>query len=558
MKPWRFYGRGKELKELVRLLQLSPQDGRDLHFAAYYVMGRRNVGKTQVFREAVRVSETRLPTLRFEFRKGQGAAGSLAYFRRKLHAKGLGALVEGLPPRGPYDTDTARLADMVDHLIRKGAVVSLDEFHHADRIAGFLGDIKQVIDEFQGVNGTRATGKLLLTGSHQQRMAHMLSETAPLFGRVEPALVLKQWPVSETLEMAAEQGFLARPARFLSLWTAYGGVPRHWQEFAGNRKGQMDRFLGTKGDREWRAGFIEDERLRLRVQEERYDWKAYMSVEPGLHRTLRMLAESPQRGMTARAVAEGFRDEGKRAADEDGRMQLEDDGGTPVGETEVDLVGDRMRMMQHLLELVSDSLDFLDFTVPERWKVHDLNTRFQLHVFPEVFSGKRASVEARRSRMGPGFVPDRLELLEGLAFERFCAEWTEARLGAVWSEDGAARCGLPDVDVLAEIPGGAKAATLFMGSCKRNPDRHDPVAAKKVFNGFLDSLKRNPEGGWERKKADDILGMERRRAAFSPVMTGRARKRMQADGFACFDIRSMARELGIDPGNETALPANPP
>jgi len=43
--------------------------------------------------------------------------------------------------------------------------------------------------------------------------------------------------------------------------------------------------------------------------------------------------------------------------------------------------------------------------------------------------------------------------------------------------------------------------------------------------------------------------MERRRAASSPAMAGRARKRMQAGGFGRFDIRSMARELGTGPGN---------
>ena len=62
--------------------------------------------------------------------------------------------------------------------------------------------------------------------SHQQQVLDMFRSTEPLHQRASMIAGLRQWRVQTVLEMAAEQGFLQRPGRFLTLWCAFGGVPR--------------------------------------------------------------------------------------------------------------------------------------------------------------------------------------------------------------------------------------------------------------------------------------------------------------------------------------------
>lgn len=551
MAQWRFYGRDEELATLQSRLQLRPEERRPYKFAAYYVMGRRGVGKTGLLDEAVRRSGTRLPVVTFEFEGGDNSAECLRKLVDRVNEQGHGALLDDLAPRRPTQTENSRFTDVMAHLIGKGAVVSLDEFHHADKhefVGGLVGGLKIMIDGFQGVvNGTHPPGKLLLMGSHQQRMANLFLSDQPLHQRVELALWLRQWPVGTVLEMAAEQGLLARPGRFLTLWTAYGGVPRYWERFAANRQGQMDGFRGTADEDAWRKDFIRTERHGLSDHGERFDARAYASVERTLRPVLLTIARSPKLGMTAEQIVERLSDRARLPDGTEKRIAEDLREQAAASMPTVRSIDDDMEMLCDRMELVDCSGDHLDILAPVRWRIQDLNSLFQLQVFPELFVGKGRKGSDGFGEPSADTQLQRLKDLEGRTFERFCAEWLRERpdVQPVRARHGAKRGRLPDVDVLAEM-GRGRGARLLLGGCKRDGRGHRPNVLRKQFAAFMESLQ--DAGPHDRKAARQELSMPRVHAAFSPAFDEPQVGRLEAEGFECHDIRSMARTLGIDPG----------
>ena len=90
-------------------------------------------------------------------------------------------------------------------------------------------------------------------GSHQQKFDAMWESTAPLFQRNDGYIRLHQWKLSTVMEMAAEQGILESPGRFLALWTAFGGMPRNWERYCiGQRYAHLHDIEDQKA---WRKAF---------------------------------------------------------------------------------------------------------------------------------------------------------------------------------------------------------------------------------------------------------------------------------------------------------------
>ena len=288
MADWRFYGRVVELARLEGALQL--QENKSRGFCAVRITGRRGVGKAELLTEAGRRGTRNAPLMICRLPSGGDGAQAVADLVATIERGGLQHLVADLPQVG-WDRDPGwRFLHIVDHLISKGAVVGLDEFHNAER-SRLVTPVKRLIDEYQSLGGRKPTGKLVLMGSHQQQMLRLFRSDQPLYGRDDLAVQLRQWPPSTVLEMAAEHGILAHPSRFLTLWTAYGGVPEHWRRFAGDPISDEvnARRLGTWPDgRSWRRAFLGAEQETLHSDPEaRFDNRAFIALaEP--HREVLM------------------------------------------------------------------------------------------------------------------------------------------------------------------------------------------------------------------------------------------------------------------------------
>ena len=522
MPDWRFYGREEELAKVRRSLQLSDPDGRV--FVARVLLGRRGIGKSALLAEAAKGLAAAPPFLTVQLPEG-GREDCLDAIVAEIRKAGLGPLMDDMPadPLNRWSTANAqgRFTDIVSHLIEQGVVVCLDEFHNA-RNASIESPLKLMIDHFVGrpLSGTkRPPGKLVLTGSHQQHLLRMLQSDAPLHLRTTPLLLLRQWPLSTTFEMAAEQGLLARPGRFLTLWTAYGGLPHRWERVATDPDFAAVRDpAALPDDREWRLEFLRAEREALAGRFERVDDKVIIELSKDLRAALIWMSRQSARGGTAGEIAAGAGVDGKRM--DKALLELE----------------------SHL-ELVR--FDQPRFIGPNLWRIADNNTLFQLGVFRDLYPRDprvRRPVSSAEQLTW-------LENLEGRSLERLAEEWLAGRPGADpaeggWVESGVCfrgPSGVREIDAAALLrqENGVK---LILADCTRGARAHEPGRAAELFGAFLDFL---AETGLLRqmKDANKIF-----RLLIAPVFSDDERERIERDGtFVACDIPQMALKSGVSP-----------
>ncbi len=544
MAEWRFYGREAELAELRNRLHLdiSPEERR---FGAYFIAGRRGIGKSELVRRTMELAGADTPFIFMEIEQGRDAAACLEDLLDRVDDVNLDGLLADLPPRRRRQTDRSRFAAIVGHLIRKGAVVAFDEFQNAKE-AKLVGGIKIMIDDFTSVSGCgEATGKLLMLGSHQQHLRELFSPKSPLHGRATPAVEMRQWSIRTVMEMAGRHGLLVWPDRFLTLWTAYGGVPKYWKRFvAGDDLSRMRDYDALEDGDEWRRRFLDAERRILRESSELYTTSAFVEVGPYGREALLVLARNPDRAMTAgrmaSRIARGF--------------------GGPGDPPDGERVRAEMMRLKLGMQAVTGRDEFLGPEGDTRWMIDDLNGLFQLRVFPELFEEGKGGDDASLS-IAPSRSPlDDLKTLEGRALERMSAEWLRGLPGTRWSQHGSWRRGMdPDIDVTA-MTGEGDGARLLLGSCKRDARNHDTEKAESQFGRFLESIGKvdarfRRRFGWNIPE-DAGNGLadawqsdrgNRRHVAFSPIVSDRDRERLAAAGFECFDIADMAAEYGFGP-----------
>ena len=123
------------------------------------------------------------------------------------------------------------VARAVGSMCSAGVVVILDEFQicHAGPLRGFPSLLQAEVDRLQDLD---TTGGLILLGSVQTEMEALLNDRrAPLFGRSTFEISLEPWDLETVFEVCREQG-AADPARCLTLWTLFGGVPKYWRHYA--------------------------------------------------------------------------------------------------------------------------------------------------------------------------------------------------------------------------------------------------------------------------------------------------------------------------------------
>lgn len=312
--------------------------------------------------------------------------------------------------------------------------------------------------------------------------------------------------------MAAEHGILAHPDRFLTLWTAYGGVPKHWRRFAGDltsdeAHGVNARTLGAWQDgRSWRMAFLDAQHEVLRPDpEERFDNQAFIELAEPHREALLWLGQRRPKG----------------AAVQDFPQELRQRAGPTLQESLITL--------ERHLELVEPDGEFLE--KGNRWRVSENSTLFQICVLQMPPPGASGPLDNSDS----GRTISRMETLEGHALERFAARWLAGLPGVTWTGFGNWRRGLPDIDVMA-VQGEGRNRTLVLGGCKRNAD----ALLARQFKQFLESTGNS-------EQARQLRELPQRRILVSPEFTTVQRKRFSTSGFECVDIPDMARSLGIEP-----------
>ena len=538
MTGWRFYGREKDLEKLELNLRLHENTS---NFDALRIIGRRGVGTTEFVKEAARRGTGEPPVLHVELPSPQEADGEAAceMLKRAAIQAGLSNAFGTLPDRNPYRYGGMWFEEILRCLIQAGTVVVLDEFHHA-RPLGLESGIKLVIDGFTCVGAPRVSGKLVMMGSHQKQLLYMFRSDQPLFQRATASIRLAPWPVGTVLEMAAEQGFLRHPGRFLTLWTAYGGVPKHWHRFAdSNRFAKLREFSLWPDDAAWRRAFIDNEREFLADPEERFDSRSFVELAPQQREVLLWLAHNRPRGATLEEVEAGL---GKR--------------GDPT-------VLESLELLQDHLGLVQLKGQFL-VKGTGRWRIIDNNTMFQISVHPGIFDDPASPMADGGSAAEFDRQMTALADNEGPALERFAAACFGEMSGITWSDEGLWRQRRPspftdpsgrplpplaDIDVMARRGQWSDPEPVFiLAGCKRNAGRHQPSRLVAQFREFLDDL--GPGADASRFRA-----LAKERYLISSEFTDRQRRRAAEAGFACLGIRDMAREIGINPGPE---PGNGP
>ena len=526
MAEWGFYGRERELKELLD--RVSGPVGR-----AVAVLGTRRVGKTKLLERCAAALPRNKPMVVYELPAEAHLMDEGLH--EALDAACLRGILDDMPPVEFYsdllnadDKAGIRFRKRVKHLIGKGAVVALDEFHHATA-HGLEGGIKLMIDRFfHTTMGPAPPGSLVVCGSHQQKMLRMLQADRPLYGRFNGDKIwLRQLQAPAVLQMAAEHGWLARPERLLTLYSVNGGRPDLWRRFHGDPERQAN-CAREPDEGAWRDGFRRFERDWLADPENKdecYNSKA----DRHLH--------DDARGILLHLAAEG-RWRGSDLNSLRGKL--------PKGATKAEWIC----RIDRQLPVLTDHLEMVGKTPSgsggkAKYRIIDPYTLFQLIL--EVGGADREAGDEL-----PRKVAGHLNTAEGYALERFTAEWLlelgRHRPGEV--VQNVDRRGVGEIDVVAftwahpsrprsdpDAVYRRELAALDLASCKRDPAKHDPEEDAARFQAYLNA--RRPEAGPK--------GLASRRMAVSPDMSGVDAGRFRAHGVECMDFGLMAQELGIDP-----------
>ncbi len=222
-RRWDFYGRGEELGSLLAHMRR----GR-WFFGA--IRGRRRIGKTALIQQAIKVlAEDRtgdIPALLVQL-PDSNPSDFTTVFRNAVWEAGLENRVGGA---GSIQ-DLAGIAAAAGDLCRSGVTVVLDEFQicHRGPLRGFPSLLQAQVDSLQNQN---PEGGLIVLGSVETEMEALLeNRRAPLFGRTTFNMTLAPWSLSTIFKVCERHGALD-PARCLTLWTLFGGVPKYWRHFA--------------------------------------------------------------------------------------------------------------------------------------------------------------------------------------------------------------------------------------------------------------------------------------------------------------------------------------
>ncbi len=550
MTRWNFYGRKQEMELLSRDLELD-RPLAERQFNTTLIAGRRRVGKNALLNQTVRRYGDLADLLVVELPEHEGGGHDSLCLLSLLAAIDRCGLHErlksfSLPPArsGP----SYHFGEICRHLIGQGVIVCLDEFHNAER-TGIVSSIKQLIDHIalgyiRQPSVPKPPGKLILMGSHQQRIKAMFTQQRALYGRIDTAVKVRPWRLSSIFMMAEEQGLLQQPERFLTLWTAYGGMPHCWERFiiharhAALRDG-LTRSSSDQADRDqdrnWLQAFLQMEHDILLDSEldERFDNQAYIELKPYLRTILLHMARYPRTKLRASDFPVELRSDGQTAADL--AMALSE-------------LKSNVQLVRNY-SLPTDSSSDTDDPV---WEIADNAILFQLHVFPELFRTRfvgeiEADPEPSLDTRG---AQARMTTLEGVALERLIKDWMRECPLRQW---GATNVYTPrnrlrqdedtnEIDALLQLGDGDTNDILLVVSAKRQAAKQ--AREMKKESGMPVRLDRLLERMPSLNKR--IGGLRRIWTMVSPRFTVEQVHQYEADGVVCIDISAMAGEMRND------------
>ena len=551
---WGFYGREKTMNDLGLSLDLETGN-RDRRFNSVLVVGQRGIGKTSLLEVMKAKAPSDMPFIIFEM--PNSAEYNLAEVIKDLLDTGRQAGLKLMSPEHYTSVlEQKNFKQILLTMLQQGATVVLDEFHHADyKGFGLTSDIKLAIDKARSPahqGRKHFPGKLVMMGSHQQRVLAMFAYDQPLYNRYDSFYRLKQWCLETTMKVAQEYGLLhlEETNRFLTLWTAYGGIPGKWESYCTGR----DYAPLHKIDdlRNWQNEFLLYERdMLVKNPEARWDNKAYVELQPSHRELLHWLAESEYRRVW----------------------------GAPVEEIYQALPGkftrDTVRVLKTHLELIDKSAFYLE-NDKAWWRITDSNTLYQLDVFKEYQDSEDLEKQVgdyevdingdvpqnapspdgaptspageKEEKKKKQSVYERLRTLEGRTLELMTARYLREQRGFKWAEPNVGRnaLGTRDIDVLAfdhfTLP-----SKSWLCHLKRNPSEHQVSKINRSEKDFINDLQENMNED-RKETVDHFIASEKSTVLISPSfqnITAGKRNVFKDEGYKLIDIPRIARDYGI-------------
>ena len=507
-RQWDFYGRGEELGSL-----LSHMRGKSWFFGA--IRGRRRIGKTALIQQALNILREDLksdaPTLLVQI-PDSNPSDFTAVFRNALREAGLENSVGG----ADKIRDLPGVAASVGALCRTGAIVVLDEFQicHRGPLRGFPSLLQAQVDRLRNDN---TPGGLIVLGSVQTEMEALLeNRKAPLFGRTTFSITLGPWNLSTIFEVCEKHG-AHDPARCLTLWTLFGGVPKYWRHYA-----ETGGIRDIPGWAKWAKELCE--RLFLRSDSPlREEGETLLGRELHLNALgiLRILAE--RRICTHAQLREALPEQ------------------TSLGPYLKNLTRD-LGLVEKELPVFAD-----EHSKGARYMVSDPFLSAWLAVI-------RSACQSARilpiSEVSERLIP-KLETLEGLAFERMIREVSEEtsrtgkadfqmtdRVRGFWNRPRGGG-GTIEIDFVAW---NEDSRSVRFGSCKRNPEGHDQRSLR-AFRDHVDRFLSTKKGKRFREWRHEF-------ALFSPSFSTEKRRELEAADWICQDLGDFRRMLGGEKAGE--------
>ena len=546
MKKWGFYGRRKELQEMDMSQYRTG-------FQSYLVLGRRKVGKTELLKKGLEGRPGSRPVFfTMPQEKHTTAQDAVNRFEKDISAAGY-----GLPPYGLHDdSPKIRFTTLIEWLIEKNVNTVIDEFHHVDRL-GLVSPVHAAVSHLRGDLLSRPRpqrGKLFFCGSHEQMMMDMFMPREPLHNSVSRYHIRpKQWNLREIMEMASDQGLLRNPYRFLTLYSAFGGMPGAWRAFiedgdhaklerkdpysTGSRAGLL------AGHQEWTGELIRGEAMLLhKDSDSKWDSQNFVYLTDQDRKMFSYIC-GYAKGRTVRQLAGKF--------------------GIAID----DFSKETVRLCSRLELIDAFPHYFGKREHPDTsWRVSDPVACFQKKILDRLADAGDSMDEKPRPlaiRM--------VEELDGTSLERMAADWMRC-FPQTWS----ARHGvtvpydLPDMDAIGVSETAEDEFSMMLASCKRNPGSHDITGFRQSCDRFLKaalaSETRLLKERWKEYDAledydkapevepRDTVGELKRMSAFprrhilvSPLFMPDDRARLSEQGFECIDMHDMARSLGFEP-----------
>ncbi|MCY3879014.1 MAG: hypothetical protein OXF74_07530 [Rhodobacteraceae bacterium] len=499
---WGYYGRRTELQNLVRVLRYGK-------YNTVSVVGGRGVGKTELIRRACHAVRELKPTIYIEFPvpESQDLASvedaridvCKSLTRQAVNA-GLG---DALAEAEQNQPGRLYFKQAFEDLLGAGAVMVLDEFQNS-ALVRLMGCVTPVINNFRSLYGPDTSGKTILAGSHQQEMLRILGDPrAPLYGRTDFDIRLYPLPAEAVLQMASEQGWLSKPKRFLTAYTAFGGNPRLWRRMAEERNRNPLPEPPGGDDEAWQTAFLQREITRIKSDpREQFDYQSLVTLNSGTRKVVELVARH-FRGVRMEEVRALFE------KDEQDRH---------------DLALSILELHLHLIERTARVKPY----GPPKIRMRDLPARFQLTVVPH----RPIEDTAGKSDLSPAIAA--LQDAEAYALERLTGEWLRAlpahsnvAIGVnITGPDG----GSVEIDAVAWPDSSNENPRIALCSCKRNPGKHRPG---KTAADFLRFAEYDLNQGIEFPEKPRWLMV-------SPE------KPKEFSGFEAFGIRDMARSLGFE------------